>query len=59
MPPKQRKIIEILMQCHRCGWIGTVFECNEDCGRLRCPKCAALVNQINEDGELCFRQKGL
>lgn len=56
MPPKQRKITEVLMQCHRYGWIGPVFECNSDSdypeepdgGRLRCPKCQAVVNQIAE-----------
>jgi len=56
MPEKLRKITEVLMQCRRCGWIGTVLECNcdsdypeeEDSGRLRCPKCMAVVNQISE-----------
>lgn len=56
MPPKQRKITEILMVCHRCSWIGQVIECDcdsdypeeEDEGRLRCPKCQALVQQIGE-----------
>ena len=51
---KQRKIIEILMQCRRCRWIGQVIECDcdsdyeefEDDGRLRCPECKALVKQI-------------
>lgn len=63
MPPKQRKITEVLMQCHRCGWIGQVYECDcdsvvldrfallyppKETSQLRCPKCAALVKQINE-----------
>lgn len=48
MPAKLRKAIEILMTCHRCKWIGTVIECIEDEGLLRCPECAALVKQIKE-----------
>ena len=54
MPPKQRKITEVLMQCHRCKWLGTVYECDcdsdyedvEDEGRLRCPKYMALTQQL-------------
>lgn len=56
MPSKQRKITEVLMQCPGCGWIGQVIECDcdadlpgvEDDGRLRCPECSSVVNQINE-----------
>ncbi len=55
MPPKQRKIIEILMQCRRCGWLGPVIKCDcnsdyeKDDARLRCPKCMANVKQIGEE----------
>ncbi len=59
MPPKQRKITEVLMQCHRhrCKWIGPVYKCKcdsdypeeEDNGRLRCPKCMAVVKQVKDD----------
>ena len=55
MAKKLRKITEVLVQCHRCKWIGEVSECDlssdypeeKENGRLRCPKCQAVVKQIN------------
>ena len=56
MPPKQRKITEVLMECPECPWIGQVIDCDcdadyrgiEDEGRLRGPKCSSVVNQIGD-----------
>ena len=50
------KITEVLMQCVGCDWMGQVIDCDcdadypevEDDGRLRCPKCGSIVNQIGE-----------
>lgn len=52
----KRRITEVLMSCTKCRWIGQVIACDcdadypdvEDDGRLRCPKCGALVKQISE-----------
>lgn len=56
MPPKQRKITEVLMQCPECNRFWQVGECDcdadypdvEDDGRLRCPVCGTVVKQIGE-----------
>ena len=56
MIPNKRKITEVLMECPHCHWIGYAGECDcdadfpdvEDDGRLRCPKCGAVVKQISE-----------
>lgn len=58
------KITEVLMQCVGCDWMGQVIDCDcdadypevEDDGRLRCPKCGSIVNQIGEGQQ---GQKGL
>ena len=55
--PNKRRITEVLMECPHCHWIGYAGECDcdadfpdvEDDGRLRCPKCGAVVKQISED----------
>ena len=63
MPPKQRKITEVLMECPDCPWIGQAGDCDSDAvvlgrfamlyppkdkGRLRCPECSEVVKQIGE-----------
>ena len=40
------KITEVQVRCSKCGWQGTVGNCEPDIdgdGSLGCPKCLALV----------------
>jgi len=49
---EKMSIIQILMFCPNCKWIGAVLDCNlettEDVGRLRCPRCGVVVSQIGD-----------
>ena len=53
-PPKD-SILKVKMACYVCGWSGEVYECDCDAdfpkehiddGRLRCPKCANVVQEV-------------
>ncbi len=54
------KIVEVKMSCTSCKWMGRVADCGcdadyqefDDDGRLRCPECKGLVNEITEQPNL-------
>jgi len=42
-------IVNVMMRCLKCGWIGAVLDCEPDVdgdGSLGCPKCLAICQEL-------------
>jgi len=47
-----RRITDVETLCTKCGWMGTVFDCEPDNdGSPCCPECDAVVVELRKENE--------